>query len=128
MANRFTGIPAVPLDGLTDWQSVLIGSMKENVELLTGLRGEADVISKAVTQGQVTLAQLGEQNMRQVTAQGTGFEVTSQGTLNPGTNVPNLEDVIKLVNDVQVLANDLAQTRAVTVSYTHLTLPTTPYV
>ena len=113
MANRFTGIPAVPLDGLTDWQSVLIGSMKENVELLTGLRGEADVISKAVTQGQVTLAQLGEQNMRQVTAQGTGFEVTSQGTLNPGTNVPNLEDVIKLVNDVQVLANDLAQTRAV---------------
>tara|TARA_R100000231_G_scaffold96422_4_gene72148 strand:- start:382 stop:756 length:375 start_codon:yes stop_codon:yes gene_type:complete len=113
MANRFTGIPAVPLDGLTDWQSVLIGSMKENVELLTGLRGEADVISKAVTQGQVTLAQLGEQNMRQVTAQGTGFEVTSQGTLNPGTNVPNLEDVIKLINDVQVLANDLAQTRAV---------------
>ena len=113
MANRFTGIPAVPLDGLTDWQSVLIGSMKENVELLTGLRGEADVISKAVTQGQVTLAQLGEQNMRQVTAQGTGFEVTSQGTLNPGTNVPNLEDVIKLVNDVQVLANDLALTRAV---------------
>ena len=113
MANRFTGIPAVPLDGLTDWQSVLIGSMKENVELLTGLRGEADVISKAVTQGQVTLAQLGEQNMRQVTAQGTGFEVTSQGTLNPGTNVPNLEDVIKLVNDVQVVANALAQTRAV---------------
>ena len=113
MANRFTGIPAVPLDGLTDWQSVLIGSMKEYVELLTGLRGEADVISKAVTQGQVTLAQLGEQNMRQVTAQGTGFEVTSQGTLNPGTNVPNLEDVIKLINDVQVLANDLAQTRAV---------------
>ncbi len=113
MTNRFTGIPAVPLDGLTDWQSVLIGSMKENVELLTGLRGEADVISKAVTQGQVTLAQLGEQNMRQVTAQGTGFEVTSQGTLNPATNVPNLEDVIKLINDVQVLANDLAQTRAV---------------
>ena len=75
MANRFTGIPAVPLDGLTDWQSVLIGSMKENVELLTGLRGEADVISKAVTQGQITLAQLGEQNMSKLQHKELGLKL-----------------------------------------------------
>ena len=37
---RFTAIPAVPQGGITDWQSVLITSVKENVELLTGLRGK----------------------------------------------------------------------------------------
>ena len=46
---RFTAIPAVPQGGITDWQSVLITTVKENVELLTGLRGEADLASKAIT-------------------------------------------------------------------------------
>ena len=45
---RFTAIPAVPQGGITDWQSVLISSVKENVELLTGLRGESDLISQEV--------------------------------------------------------------------------------
>ena len=35
VANRFTGVPAVPQGGFTDYQTVLIGAVKENVELLT---------------------------------------------------------------------------------------------
>ena len=49
IANRFTSVPAVPQGGFTDYQTVLIGAVKENVELLTGLRGEVDTASKAVT-------------------------------------------------------------------------------
>ena len=103
---RFTAIPAVPQGGITDWQSVLISAVKENVELLTGLRGEVDLQSKAVTQGQVTLEQMSEQNMKQVSAKGAGFTISSQ-------QVAGLDDYGKLINDVQVLANDLAYTRAV---------------
>jgi hypothetical protein len=103
---RFTAIPAVPQGGITDWQSVLITSVKENVELLTGLRGEADLASKAVTKGQITLQQMSEQNMKQVSAKGTGFTISSQ-------EVAGLDDVGLLITDVQTLANDLAYTRAV---------------
>tara|TARA_R110002012_G_scaffold311657_1_gene521313 strand:- start:1778 stop:2137 length:360 start_codon:yes stop_codon:yes gene_type:complete len=104
--NRFTGIPALPQGGgFTDYQNVLIGSVKENVELLTGLRGEADEASKAVTQGQVTTNQMAEQRMRQVSAKGVGFTIS-------GSKVAGLDDYGKLLVDVQTLASDLAETRA----------------
>ena len=103
---RFTAIPAVPQGGITDWQSVLITSVKENVELLTGLRGEADLASKAVTRGQITLLEQPDQNMRQVSAKGTGFTISGQ-------EVAGLDDVGLLITDVQTLANDVAFTRAV---------------
>jgi len=103
---RFTAIPAVPQGGITDWQSVLITSVKENVELLTGLRGEVDLASKAITQGQITLEQMGDQNMKQVSAKGSGFTISGQ-------EVAGLDDYGLLLTDVQTLANDLAYTRAV---------------
>tara|TARA_B100000035_G_scaffold164272_1_gene140010 strand:+ start:3107 stop:3454 length:348 start_codon:yes stop_codon:yes gene_type:complete len=103
---RFTAIPAVPQGGITDWQSVLISSVKENVELLTGLRGEADLASKAITKGQITLLEMPDQNMRQISSKGTGFTISGQ-------QVAGLDDYGLLITDVQTLANDLAYTRAV---------------
>lgn len=103
---RFTAVPAVPQGGLSDWQTILIGAVKENVELLTGLRGEIDLASKAVTQGQVTVLTMSDQDMRQISAKGAGFTISGQ-------QVVSLEDYGKLLTDVQTLANDLAYTRAV---------------
>jgi hypothetical protein len=103
---RFTAIPAVPQGGITDWQSILISSVKENVELLTGLRGESDLQSKAITRGQITIKEMSEQDMKQVSAKGAGFTVSGQ-------ELAGLDDYGKLVTDVQTLANDLALTRAV---------------
>ncbi len=103
---RFTAIPAVPQGGITDWQSVLISSVKENVELLTGLRGEADLASKAITKGQITLLEMPDQNMMQISSKGTGFTISGQ-------QVAGLDDYGLLITDVQTLANDLAYTRAV---------------
>ena len=104
--DRFTTVPAVPQGGFTDYQTVLIGAVKENVELLTGLRGETDLNSKAITQGQVTVNNMSAQKLQQVTAKGTGFTISSQ-------DVASLEDHNKLILDVQTLASDLAETRAV---------------
>ena len=109
VANRFTSVPAVPQGGFTDYQTVLISSVKENVELLTELRGEADTVSKAVTQGQVTVNQMGQQKMQQVTAKGDGSTITISGT---AYDLANLSDVLKLIVDVQTLAGDVAEMRA----------------
>jgi len=103
---RFTAIPAVPQGGITDWQSVLISSVKENVELLTGLRGEADLASRAVVKGQITLLEMPDQNMRQVSSKGTGFTISGQ-------EVAGLTDYGLLLTDVQTLANDVAFNRTV---------------
>ena len=109
VANRFTSVPAVPQGGFTDYQTVLIGAVKENIELLTGLRGEVDVVSKAITQGQVTVNQMGQQKMQQVTAKGDGSTITISGT---AYDLANLSDVRKLIVDVQTLAGDVAEMRA----------------
>jgi len=109
IANRFTSVPAVPQGGFTDYQTVLIGAVKENVELLTGLRGEVDTASKAVTQGQITVNEMGQQRMQQVSAIGAGSTITISGT---SYDLANLDDVSKLIIDVQTLAGDVAEMRA----------------
>ena len=109
IANRFTSVPAVPQGGFTDYQTVLIGAVKENIELLTGLRGEVDTVSKAITQGQVTVNEMGQQKMQQVTAKGDGSTITISGT---AYDLANLSDVRKLIVDVQTLAGDVAEMRA----------------
>jgi hypothetical protein len=97
-------MPAIPQGGMTDWQTVLIASVKENVELLTGQRNEGDGASRAMTKGDVTLLELPLQDMKQVSAKGAGFTISGQ-------EVAGLDDYGKLINDVQTLANDLAYTR-----------------
>ena len=109
IANRFTSVPAVPQGGFTDYQTVLIGAVKENVELLTGLRGEVDTVSKAVTQGQVTVNEMGQQKLQQTSAKGSGSVITISGT---SYELANLDDFRKLIIDVQTLAGDVAEMRA----------------
>lgn len=101
---RFTAIPAIAYEGLTGNQGTLLTTIKENLELTTGTRGEADSGSRAVTWDQITLSYLGEQELRQVTARGAGVTIA-------GADVPTLADYGALLNDVQRLANDLAYTR-----------------
>ena len=107
MSNRFISVPAVPTNtDLSQQITVLIENIKENVELLTGLRDEADGISKSITQGQITVLNMSIQNMQQVSAKGIGFSVSGQ-------TLASLDDYGKLINDVQSLANDVRVTRDV---------------
>lgn len=104
MAGRFVGTPEIPDAALLDWQAVLFSAIKENVDLLTGTRGEADLASRAVVRGDLTVAPVGQQDMITVSAKGQGFTIS-------GSDVASLADFARLIADVQNLANDLYATR-----------------
>tara|TARA_R110000803_G_scaffold38467_9_gene83257 strand:- start:2486 stop:2839 length:354 start_codon:yes stop_codon:yes gene_type:complete len=104
MVRRHVATPEVP-DQLLDWQAILFSAIKENVELLTGTRGESDLASMAITRGDVSANQLGQQDMGNVTQSGDDGYVIS------GQDVASLDALRNLRADVQVLANDLFRTR-----------------
>lgn len=104
MPGRFIGVPEVPEGALTEVQVSLFNSLKENVELLTGTRGENDLASLALVRSDVAVNQLGQQDMARVSARGEGFTISGQ-------DVASLTDFSRLINDVQILANDLVRTR-----------------
>lgn len=102
---RFTAIPNIPQAGVEFWQSRTLNAMKENIELLAGTGTELDKASRAITKGSLTVNFAPEQTMRQVTARGAGFTINS-------VQVPSLTDYGELLNNVQQLANDVANLRA----------------
>lgn len=102
---RFTAVPALPQANVTPTEIMILGALKENVELLIGTRGESDNASRALIKGQVVVGAPAAQTMTRVSATGAGF------TIN-GTQVASLSDYGKLVSDVQKLANDVANVRA----------------
>jgi hypothetical protein len=102
---RFSAIPTIPQQGLTDWQFTTLNTMKENLELLTGARGGSAAAASAVTRGSVTVADAPPGSMQRVTAEGTGFTIS-------GVTVPSLDDYTKLIVNVQQLANDVATLRS----------------
>ena len=105
MATRYAAVPAVPQGQLSGGATiVLVTALKENVELLCGTRGEDDLASKAVAIDQVKLNTLSNQDALAVNAKGTGNTIS-------GTNVPNYDHYVKLINDVQTLMNDVFATR-----------------
>ena len=104
-APRFAAIPNIPQGGLTDWQFVTLSAMKENIELLTGARGNTASTAAAITKGAITVVPAPVQTMQRVTAEGVGFTIS-------GVNVPSLDDYSKLIGNVQQLANDVAALRA----------------
>lgn len=102
---RFIGIPALPEQGLDESQYQLLDALKQNVELVTGTRGENDSASAAVTKGSLTVSQPPAQQMTNVSATGAGVTISN-------VQVPTLADYGALRRDVQTLAADVANLRA----------------
>jgi flagellar hook assembly protein FlgD len=99
---NFVSIPAVPQSGLSQIELATLSAIKENVELLTGARGGGR--RQAITKEQTDINLAPTQEMRQVSAIGRAVSIN-------GTTVPTAEDYVKLVQDVQELANDVANLR-----------------
>lgn len=99
---RFAAVPSIPLSGLTDWQAYVLSALKENVEVLTGARGGTD--GKAVVQGNITVTQVPTLTMTRVSATGNSYTIS-------GVTVPAADDYVKLLTNVQELANDVATLR-----------------
>lgn len=101
---RFTPIPAIPTSSMSDWQFNTLSAMKENIELLTGSRGEKDGTSRALTTGVVRIKEVPAQTLTQVTAQGSAVNIS-------GATVPDMSDYVELLKNVQMLANDVTALR-----------------
>lgn len=102
--TRFVGIPSVPLDLDNNLVRVLM-SIKENVELLTGQRGESDEASKALTLGSISTNTVSG-NFQALSAKGQGVKINNVA-------VPYLDDYVKALRDIQQLAVDVAALRTV---------------
>ena len=96
----FQAIPDVPLEGLNQALYSLLSAMKENLEIMMGVRqsGVKAVMSDAVT----TLI---ADNITQVrrSAQGAYTHYTSFSTMD----VVSVTDYVKLLDDVQQVINEL---------------------
>lgn len=103
--SRYTSIPPIPFSGIDAAVSQLLAALKENVELLTGVRGEPGNVSAALNRASLSVAPPPAQAMTRVSARGAGVTVS-------GANVPILDDYAQLLSDVQQLANDVAALRA----------------
>lgn len=101
---RFSAMPQVPHEGLGPLQYELLNTLRENVELLTGGRGEVGVANRAITSGQVTVEPAPTLRSSRVTATGAGVSIE-------GTATPTLEDYAQLIADVQGVMNDVATLR-----------------
>lgn len=102
---RFTGIPALAQTGLDEQQFRVLSALKENVELLTGTRGERDGASRALTKDAVSVASAPTASISSLSAKGAGFTISGQ-------SVPSLADYNALLRDTQTLLNDIAALRA----------------
>jgi hypothetical protein len=100
---RFSGIPSVPLDNLEPQTARILYALKENVELLTNQRGEADGASVALLSGSITTAQA-TNAFNGLTAKAVGADVG-------GVDVPLLSDYVKALQDIQTLAYDVSVLR-----------------
>ena len=103
---RFTGIPDVPQGGANDAQNRVLEAIKQNVELLAGIRGEADGASAAILKSQVAVKAVPPPVFQGSTAQGGGFTIAN-------VQVPSITDHVALIRDVQALAQDVASLRSV---------------
>jgi hypothetical protein len=104
----FAPLPPVPQAGLPEWQFSFLNNVKQNIEELTGQKGDTGY--QSLVKGAITVEPAGELAMRQVTAIGAGFGIT---TTSGTQNVASLEDHAVLITDVQTLINDVAYLRIV---------------
>lgn len=99
---QFQGIPALPMEKMPQWQYDLLLAIKEDLEILMGQRGPG----RAITNDTVGVVPEERQLMTQLSARGDFYAIdTGSGIIN----VPQLSDYVKLLNDVQQLASDVAR-------------------
>lgn len=101
---RFTAIPNLPQLGIPGEQAYVLTALKENVDLLIGAKGSKYTDSRAVTKGSVTVAPAPNPELLRVTAEGAGFSTNN-------VLVPDFDDYVKLIANVQTLLEDVAALR-----------------
>ena len=101
---KFTSVRQTPLEGVDFGLFESVTSIKQNLELLMGQRGESDNASRAITPAYITVAEAGAQRSAVTTAEGIGFTLQ-------GAQVPSYTDYQKVVSDIRNLSADVAELR-----------------
>jgi hypothetical protein len=111
---RFTAVPDIPTRLAAEWESQVLDALKQNVELLAGIRGESDRISQAITKGMVRIQRTPTPFFSRVdplTAKGEGFTISGVQVAGLTDYVRLIEDVVRLNNNMQRLAADVNNLR-----------------
>jgi len=101
---KFTGIPNPSPQGKSPLDVQFLGAIKENVEVLTGQRGDKALSSAAVLRENVLSADPAVQKSTRLTATGAGLNISN-------AQVPSYADYAKALADIQTLSSDLANLR-----------------
>ena len=108
---KFTGIPNPSPQGKNPLDIQFLGALKENVEVLTGQRGDKAISSAALLRENVLSANPAEQKMTRISATGAGVTISN-------AQVPTTADYVKALSDIQTLATDLANLRTYVIQLT----------
>lgn len=104
---QYQGIPSIPPQQIEQWQYDILSAMKENLEILMGVRGVNgnQGVGRAITNDTIGVESADRQIMKQLSARGDFFTLT---TASGDIQFPQQQDYVKLLNDVQQLAIDVA--------------------
>lgn len=94
----FQPIRDVPMAGVSQWEADILNQLKENVELLTGMRING---IQAITSDKITTTQTNNVTMTRISAQGAGASYSGS------PNFALLADYQLLCQDVQSLAGNV---------------------
>jgi hypothetical protein len=94
---QFQSIRDVPQSGIQQWQMDMLNQVKENLEVLMGVR-QAGV--RSITTDLVTVVQAENITMKRSSAQPTGYNIS-------GNLVADFNQFVQLIKDVNELANNV---------------------
>lgn len=102
---QFVAIPNVDTEGLPEGQTLALAALKENVELLAGIRGGRTLGARAIRKEEITVQGLNPQlktniGAAQMTVQGQGYTINE-------VDVPTMSDFVRLINDVVETKRDM---------------------
>lgn len=108
----FAPIPDVPMDGLNLAESGLFKALKENAEILAGVRVQG---VRAVTSDTITIQPANNQSSPRVTAGAQGYATSypNSASVTYPLVIISATDYANLVTDVQNVMNDLAKVQNV---------------
>lgn len=99
----FPAIPDIPTEGMSDRQYAIFMAMKESIEILAGARTQG---IRAITSN-ISTAPRTMVTQERITAAGTGYQANSAGALTANARVANVDDYVKLCQDVQNIMSDM---------------------
>lgn len=102
---RFVAIPSFETGDIPPGQALALNAMKENVELLAGIRNAGSIGARAIRKEEIKVSSLSSElktpiGAKRMTVKGESFEIRN-------SQIPTMSDFVRLINDVVECKNDI---------------------